>query len=88
MEKDIRINYLVTRIAKLLLAELYCVHTAACVFYYLATMVPQEQEGNTWIGSLTLGNYQYNNFRDIHFWRRYITSLYFSFVTLATVGES
>ncbi|XP_074579578.1 potassium channel KOR2-like [Curcuma longa] len=86
MEKDIRINYLVTRIVKLLMAELYCVHTAACVFYYLATMVPQEQEGNTWIGSLTLGNYQYNNFRDIHFWRRYITSLYFSFVTLATVG--
>ncbi|XP_042380021.1 potassium channel KOR2-like [Zingiber officinale] len=86
MEKDIRINYLVTRIVKLLMAELYCAHTAACVFHYLALMVPQEQEGNTWIGSLTLGDYQYKNFRDIHFWRRYITSLYFSFVTLATVG--
>ncbi|KAG6510401.1 hypothetical protein ZIOFF_028411 [Zingiber officinale] len=57
MEKDIRINYLVTRIVKLLMAELYCAHTAACVFHYLALMVPQEQEGNTWIGSLTLLGY-------------------------------
>nr|CAD1836953.1 unnamed protein product [Ananas comosus var. bracteatus] len=40
-EKDIRINYLCTRIAKLIMVELYCTHTAACVFYYLATTVPR-----------------------------------------------
>lgn len=88
MEKDIRINYLFTRIVKLIMVELYCTHTAACVFYYLATTVPPAQEGYTWIGSLSMGDYQYTNFREIDFWRRYITSLYFSIVTLATVGES
>ncbi|WOL01330.1 potassium channel KOR2-like isoform X2 [Canna indica] len=86
MEKDIRINYLFTRIVKLIMVELYCTHTAACVFYYLATMVPPAQEKYTWIGSLTMGDYQYTNFREIDFWTRYITSLYFCIVTLATVG--
>ncbi|KAF3337833.1 potassium channel KOR2-like protein [Carex littledalei] len=86
MEKDIRINYLFTRIVKLITVELYCTHTAACIFYYLATTVPPAQEGYTWIGSLTLGDFKYINFREIDFMRRYITSLYFSIVTMATVG--
>lgn len=86
MEKDIRINYLFTRIVKLITVELYCTHTAACIFYYLATTMPPEKEGYTWIGSLTLGDYKYSNFREIDFWRRYITSLYFAIVTMATVG--
>ncbi|RWW77138.1 hypothetical protein BHE74_00014719 [Ensete ventricosum] len=30
MEKDIRINYLFTRIVKLVMVELYCTHTGAC----------------------------------------------------------
>lgn len=85
-EKDIRINYLCTRIAKLIMVELYCTHTAACVFYYLATTVPPPHEGSTWIGSLTLGDYRYINFRDMDFATRYITSLYFAIVTMATVG--
>lgn len=87
MEKDIRINYLFTRIVKLITVELYCTHTAACIFYYLATTLPPSQEGNTWIGSLRLGDYQYINFREIDFWTRYITSAYFAIVTMATVGE-
>lgn len=87
MEKDIRINYLFTRIVKLITVELYCTHTAACIFYYLATTVPPAQEGHTWIGSLTLGDFKYINFREIDFTRRYITSLYFSIVTMATVGK-
>ncbi|KAL5982803.1 hypothetical protein ACLOJK_016880 [Asimina triloba] len=86
MEKDIRINYLFTRIVKLITVELYCTHTAACIFYYLATTLPSAQEGYTWIGSLQLGDYRYINFREIDFWRRYITSLYFAIVTMATVG--
>uniref|UniRef100_A0A5B7CAK4 Potassium channel n=1 Tax=Davidia involucrata TaxID=16924 RepID=A0A5B7CAK4_DAVIN len=86
MEKDIRINYLFTRIVKLLVVELYCTHTAACIFYYLATTLPSSKEGYTWIGSLQMGDYSYSHFREIDLWKRYITSLYFAIVTMATVG--
>ncbi|KAJ0987271.1 hypothetical protein J5N97_005627 [Dioscorea zingiberensis] len=86
MEKDIRINYLFIRIVKLIVVELYCTHTAACIFYYLATTFPASMEGYTWIGSLKLGNHTYQHFRDIDLFTRYVTSLYFAIVTMATVG--
>ncbi|GJZ76792.1 potassium channel SKOR-like protein [Tanacetum coccineum] len=86
LEKDIRVNYLFSRIIKLIAVELYCTHTAACIFYYLATTIPASNEEHTWIGSLKLGDYSYSNFRDIDLWNRYITSLYFAIVTMATVG--
>ncbi|XP_020090467.1 potassium channel KOR1-like isoform X2 [Ananas comosus] len=86
LEKDIRINYLFTRIVKLIAVELYCTHTAACIFYYLATTLPEAKEGYTWIGSLRLGDYSYARFREIDLASRYITSLYFAIVTMATVG--
>ncbi|TVU11826.1 hypothetical protein EJB05_45432, partial [Eragrostis curvula] len=87
LEKDIRVNYLFTRIVKLIVVELYCTHTAACIFYYLATTLPESMEGYTWIGSLQLGDYSYKSFRDIDLAKRYITSLYFAIVTMATVGK-
>lgn len=87
LEKDIRINYLFTRIVKLIVVELYCTHTAACIFYYLATTLPASQEGYTWIGSLKLGDDAFTNFRDIDLLKRYLTSLYFAIVTMATVGK-
>lgn len=86
LEKDIRINYLFTRIVKLIVVELYCTHTAACIFYYLATTLPASMEGYTWIGSLKLGEYNYSQFRDMDLGKRYLTSLYFAIVTMATVG--
>ncbi|XP_010525078.1 PREDICTED: potassium channel SKOR-like [Tarenaya hassleriana] len=86
MEKDIRINYLFTRIVKLIFVELYCTHTAACIFYFLATTLPASQEGYTWIGSLKMGDYGYSSFRDIDIWTRYTTSMYFAIATMATVG--
>ncbi|KAL1348542.1 hypothetical protein AAHE18_07G086600 [Arachis hypogaea] len=86
LEKDIRVNYIITRIVKLLVVELYCTHTAACIFYYLATTLPESQEEYTWIGSLQLGGYSYQHFREIDLWKRYTTSLYFAIVTMATVG--
>ncbi|GER47065.1 potassium channel SKOR family protein [Striga asiatica] len=86
LEKDIRISYRFTRILKLIAVELYCTHTAACIFYYLATTLPEEKEGYTWIGSLKLGDYSYAHFRDIDIWKRYTTSMYFAIVTMATVG--
>ncbi|XP_028078976.1 potassium channel KOR1-like [Camellia sinensis] len=86
MEKDIRINYLFVRIMKLFVVELYCTHTAACIFYYLATTMPPSKERYTWIGSLQMGDYSYSHFREIDLWTRYVTSLYFAIVTMATVG--
>ncbi|XP_047069365.1 potassium channel KOR2-like [Lolium rigidum] len=86
MEKDIRISYLFTRIVKLVTVELYCTHTAACIFYYLATTLPPAHEGGTWIGSLTMGDRSYSNFRHVDLLTRYITSLYLAIVTMATVG--
>ncbi|KAH9717868.1 Potassium channel SKOR [Citrus sinensis] len=86
MEKDIRINYMFSRIVKLIAVELYCSHIAACIFYYLATTLPPEQEGYTWIGSLKMGDYSYADFREIGFWKSYITSMYASVVTMTTVG--
>ncbi|KAJ4840877.1 hypothetical protein Tsubulata_010371 [Turnera subulata] len=86
LEKDIRINYLFTRIVKLIVVELYCTHTAACIFYYLATTLPASHEGYTWIGSLKMGDYSYSHFREIDLGKRYITALYFAIITMATVG--
>lgn len=86
LEQDIRINYLFTRIVKLLTVEIYCTHSAACIFYYLATTLPPTQEKLTWIGSLTLGGYHFDDFRHISLGRRYVVSLYFAIVTMATVG--
>ncbi|KAH9649311.1 Potassium channel SKOR [Citrus sinensis] len=74
------------RIIKLSAVEIYYTHTAACIFYYLATTLPPEKEGYTWIGSLKLGDYSYSNFRDIDIWTRYTTSMYFAIITMATVG--
>ena len=88
MEKDIRISYLFTRIVKLITVELYFTHTAACVFYYLATTLPPASEAGTWVGSLTLGDARYINFREIDLLTRYVTSLYFAIVTMATVGTT
>lgn len=88
LEQNIQINYLFTRIVKLISVELYCTHTAACIFYYLATTLPPTKESLTWIGSLTLGGYGYQNFREIELGRRYVVSLYFAIVTMATVGKS
>ncbi|KAK1263126.1 Potassium channel KOR2 [Acorus gramineus] len=79
MERDIRVNYLFTRIVKLITVEIYYTHTTACILYYLATTVPRDVEGYTWIGSLQMGSYNYDHFREIGFWKRYVTSLYFVF---------
>ena len=86
-ERDIRINYLFTRIAKLITVELYCTHTAACIFYYLATTLPPAKEDLTWIGSLQSDGYNYSDFREFDLSRRYVVSLYFAIVTMATVGK-
>ncbi|GJP43322.1 hypothetical protein CLOM_g2799, partial [Closterium sp. NIES-68] len=58
-------SYFAVRFLKLIIVEMYITHVAGCFFYYLATTMPPEDEGYTWIGSLTLGNFSYESFRDV-----------------------
>ncbi|GJP70146.1 hypothetical protein CLOP_g1125 [Closterium sp. NIES-67] len=86
LQRDIRLSYFAVRFLKLIIVEMYITHVAGCFFYYLATTMPPEDEGYTWIGSLTLGNFSYESFRDVDLFTRYITALYWSVVTMATIG--
>lgn len=86
IEKNIRINYMFTRILKLISVQLYCTHIAACIFYYLATNIPEENEGSTWFQSSSLRDYHYTHFREISLSKLYITSLYFTITTMYTIG--
>ncbi|GJP49051.1 hypothetical protein CLOM_g8318 [Closterium sp. NIES-68] len=86
LQRDIRLSYFAVRVVKLIFVELYITHVAGCFFYFLATTYPPDQEGSTWIGSLTLGDLQYTDFRDIDLYTRYFTALYWSVITMATIG--
>lgn len=55
-------------------------HCAACSYYLLAARYPKSKEANTWLGSVL------PNFEDESLWTRYVVSMYWSIVTLTTVG--
>ncbi|MQL72802.1 hypothetical protein Taro_005116, partial [Colocasia esculenta] len=78
LEKDIRISYFWTRIVKLICVTLFTAHTAGCIYYWMATHHREAQD--TWIGS------QLSNFEEEGIWVGYIYSMYWSIVTLTTVG--
>ncbi|PHT40385.1 Potassium channel KAT1 [Capsicum baccatum] len=78
LEKDIRFNYFWTRYAKLISVTLFAVHCAGCVNYVIADRYPDTKK--TWIGAAN------PNFKEDSLWDRYITSLYWSIVTLTTLG--
>jgi len=86
LQRDIRLSYFLVRIVELLLVELYVTHLAGCIFYFLALTYPPDQEGLTWIGSLALGPNSYENFRELPLGVVYVTSLYWSVVTMGTIG--
>ncbi|CAI5978287.1 unnamed protein product [Closterium sp. NIES-65] len=86
LQRDIRLSYFAVRFLKLIIVEMYITHVAGCFFYYLATTMPPEEQGYTWIGSLTLGDFSYENFREVDLFTRYVTALYWSVVTMATIG--
>ncbi|CAI5535636.1 unnamed protein product [Closterium sp. Naga37s-1] len=86
LQRDIHVSYFAVRVVKLIFIELYITHVAGCFFYFLATTYPPDQEGSTWIGSLTLGDLTYTNFREMDLYTRYFTSLYWSVITMATIG--
>ncbi|MCE2055192.1 hypothetical protein HAX54_042150 [Datura stramonium] len=78
LEKDIRFNYFWTRYAKLISVTLFAVHCAGCFNYVIADRYPDTKR--TWIGAAN------PNFKEDSLWDRYITSLYWSIVTLTTTG--
>ncbi|KAK8535258.1 hypothetical protein V6N13_081397 [Hibiscus sabdariffa] len=78
LEKDIRFNYFWTRLLKLLCVTLFAVHSAGCFYYWLA--VHHEPPEDTWIGK-KIGDFKQKSVR-----HGYICSIYWSIVTLTTVG--
>lgn len=57
---------------------LFAAHYAACINYIIADR--HHNPKRTWIGSV------YEDFKEESLWDRYITSLYWSIVTLTTTG--
>ncbi|KAK4490946.1 hypothetical protein RD792_001667 [Penstemon davidsonii] len=78
MEKDRNYNYFLVRIAKLTCVTLFEIHFAGCFFYLLADRYPDPKK--TWI-ALSM-----ENFHQEPLWDRYVISLYWSTVTVSTVG--
>ncbi|CAK9317426.1 unnamed protein product [Citrullus colocynthis] len=78
LEKDIRFSYFFTRLAKLICVTLLAVHSAGCFYYWLA--VHHKESANTWIGL------EVEDFKNRSIWLGYTYSIYWSIVTLTTVG--
>ncbi|CAI9275077.1 unnamed protein product [Lactuca saligna] len=78
LEKDTRFSYFLTRCTKLICVTLFAVHSAGCFYYWIATHHSPSEE--TWIGSII------QDFEDRSIWLGYTYSLYWSIVTLTTVG--
>ncbi|KAL4569129.1 hypothetical protein LXL04_024760 [Taraxacum kok-saghyz] len=86
MTEDSRVGFISTRYLKTLVVKLIAFHLGACIFFFSAITIPVGQEGKTWLGSLTLGEISYSNFRHVGFLRLYIICLYFSAITITTIG--
>nr|XP_043606616.1 potassium channel KAT3-like [Erigeron canadensis] len=78
LEKDTRFSYFWTRYIKLICVTLFAIHSAGCFYYWIATHHRPVED--TWLGSII------QNFEDRSIWLGYTYSLYWSIVTLTTVG--
>ncbi|KAJ9183450.1 hypothetical protein P3X46_007301 [Hevea brasiliensis] len=78
LEKDTRFSYFFTRLFKLVSVTLFAVHSAGCFYFWLAAH--HKNPENTWIGV------QVHDFKHRSIWLGYIYSIYWSIVTLTTVG--
>uniref|UniRef100_A0A3Q7IKY1 Cyclic nucleotide-binding domain-containing protein n=1 Tax=Solanum lycopersicum TaxID=4081 RepID=A0A3Q7IKY1_SOLLC len=78
LEKDSRFSYFWTRFCKLVCVTLFAVHSAGCFYYWLATHYHTAE--NTWIGS------NVTSFQERSISLGYTYSMYWSVVTLTTVG--
>ncbi|CAI9094381.1 OLC1v1030106C2 [Oldenlandia corymbosa var. corymbosa] len=78
LEKDTRFSYFWTRYFKLICVTLFAVHSAGCFYFWLATH--HHISNDTWIGAIV------PNFQERSIWLGYTYSMYWSIVTLTTVG--
>ncbi|KAE9452274.1 hypothetical protein C3L33_15827, partial [Rhododendron williamsianum] len=78
LEKDTRFSYFWTRYCKLICVTLFAVHSAGCFYYWMA--VHHKKSDDTWIGA------QVHDFEHENIWMGYTYSMYWSIVTLTTVG--
>ncbi|KAB2049859.1 hypothetical protein ES319_A13G206400v1, partial [Gossypium barbadense] len=78
LEKDTRFSYFWTRLLKLLGVIVFAVHSAGCFYYWLARH--HKTPANTWIGTAV------EDFKHRSVWLCYTYSIYWSIVTLTTVG--
>ncbi|RVX19571.1 Potassium channel KAT3 [Vitis vinifera] len=78
LEKDTRFSYFWTRYCKLICVTLFAVHSAGCFYYWLA--IHHKTSKKTWIGA------QITDFEHRSIWLGYTYSIYWSIVTLTTVG--
>ncbi|CAL9227744.1 unnamed protein product [Arabidopsis halleri] len=78
LEKDPHFNYFLIRLIKLLCVTIFWIHLAGCILYWIAYHYPRPTE--TWIGS------QVEDFKERSIWLGYTYSMYWSIVTLTTVG--
>uniref|UniRef100_A0A7N0V393 Potassium channel n=1 Tax=Kalanchoe fedtschenkoi TaxID=63787 RepID=A0A7N0V393_KALFE len=78
LEKDTRFSYFWIRYCKLICVTLFGVHAAGCLFYWIAAHHKVAED--TWIGS------QISDFENRSIWLGYFYAMYWSIVTLATVG--
>lgn len=78
LEKDTRFSYFWTRYFKLISVTLFAVHSAGCFYFWIA--VHHKVSKETWIGSII------DDFEDKSIWLGYTYSMYWSIVTLTTVG--
>ncbi|WCJ29789.1 Potassium channel KAT3 [Euphorbia peplus] len=78
LEKDTRFSYFYTRLLKLVSVTLFAVHSAGCFYYWLADH--HKVSAHTWIGD------KLPDFKSKTIWLRYTYSIYWSIVTLTTVG--
>ncbi|CAN4076483.1 unnamed protein product [Withania somnifera] len=78
LEKDTRISYFWTRYCKLICVTLFAVHSAGCFYYWLATRYHNSE--STWLGA------NIPDFKTRSIWLGYTYSMYWSIVTLSTVG--
>ncbi|KAI4341851.1 hypothetical protein MLD38_026525 [Melastoma candidum] len=78
LEKDTRFTYFWIRYFKLIGVTLFAVHSAGCFYFWLATI--HKPSDNTWIAA------KVNDFEQRSIWLGYTYSMYWSIVTLTTVG--
>ncbi|CAN8327044.1 unnamed protein product [Cochlearia groenlandica] len=78
LEKDTNFNYFLIRVIKVLSVTIFWIHIAGCILFWIAYHYPRPTE--TWIGS------QVEDFKERSVWLGYTYSMYWSIVTLTTVG--